>query len=212
MHKPVYNQFKYIIFDLDDTLVDTSKTIQRRLKSAVDSFSLEANVTYLYELVANPLRKELLAQNYEHSEIFWDEYERLRGIIYVNPMGNIRGIFDKLKAGGVKKGVLTNNTHNKALFKLRRCGINVTDLDGGFFNSDNLPFLKPDYRCFDFLSDKSSVVYIGDDLVDYTAARDAGIAFLGVTSGLTSGEQFVNAGLNNPYIFGDVNQIKFEND
>jgi phosphoglycolate phosphatase-like HAD superfamily hydrolase len=58
------------MFDLDDTLVDTSKTIRKRLKVAANKFSLEENVSSLYGLVANPLRKKIYANKFATVKIF----------------------------------------------------------------------------------------------------------------------------------------------
>jgi len=208
MLRSSYSQFKCVLFDLDDTLVDTTKTTLRRLEQASKKFSLEKDIRHLYNLISDPLREEVLAKSGKYSKEFWLEYERLRNTILVNPIGDVRGLFDKLKIREIKKGVLTNNTHSKSLFKLSRCDIYKEDLDGGFFNSENMLYLKPNYRCFDHLSDKDSIVYIGDDGIDYIAAKNARISFFGVTTGLTSKERFINIGLNDYYIFKNIHEIR----
>ena len=207
MQKGNYSQFKCVLFDLDDTLVDTTKTILRRLEQLSKKFSLEKDVDYLYNLVSNPLREDILAKSCECSKEIWLEYERLRNTILVNPIGDVRSLFDKLKKRKIKVGVLTNNLSSKSIFKLLRCGITQEDLEGGFFNSENVPYLKPDYRCFNHLKNKNSTVYVGDNSLDYIAARDAKISFFGVMTGLVPKEQFINLGLNEDYIFKNIHEI-----
>jgi phosphoglycolate phosphatase-like HAD superfamily hydrolase len=43
---------------------------------------------------------------------------------------------------------------------------------------------------------QDKVIYVGDDLSDYVAARGRGLAFLAVTSGFTTYEQFIEQGLD----------------
>lgn len=64
------------------------------------------------------------------------------------------------------------------------------------------PFKKPDGRVLDptrkhFGVKASKLLYVGDEMKDYKTALDAGSQFIGVTSGMTTPEEF--ADLDIPY-------------
>ena len=68
---------------------------------------------------------------------------------------------------------------------------------------------KPDPRVFDpsleaLGVEAHQVVYIGDELKDYYAARDAGIAFIGVETGMATAQEFIDAGAFSVSSLGDV--------
>lgn len=80
---------------------------------------------------------------------------------------------------------------------------------------DDYPFCKPDPRVFNralTLASKkgiprSRVVYVGDTLLDYEAAKGAGIMFVAVLTGGTTKEQFLSAGLDEAYILESVRDL-----
>jgi phosphoglycolate phosphatase-like HAD superfamily hydrolase len=87
--------------------------------------------------------------------------------------------------------------HHKAVAK-RFYNIDLTDEFFLLQGSDDEPAHKPDPRVFDraleLLKSKNisrtQVMYVGDALMDYYAARDAGIGFMGIATGFVSQEQF----------------------
>jgi phosphoglycolate phosphatase-like HAD superfamily hydrolase len=68
--------------------------------------------------------------------------------------------------------------------------------------TDDEPTHKPDPKVFEKALGilaakkigKDETVYVGDALMDYYAARDAGIGFIGVSTGLVSKEQLEHEG------------------
>ena len=76
-------------------------------------------------------------------------------------------------------------------------------------------FAKPDPRVFNraltVASKKgiprSRVVYVGDTLLDYEAAKGAGIMFVAVLTGGTTREQFMAAGLDEAFILNSVKDL-----
>jgi phosphoglycolate phosphatase len=106
-------------------------------------------------------------------------------------------VVSSLLAAGVEVGVITSLTGNLAKADLLRLGFPIDE----FFllqGSDDEPAHKPDPRVFDraleLLKSKNisrtQVMYVGDALMDYYAARDAGIGFMGIATGFVSQEQF----------------------
>lgn len=79
---------------------------------------------------------------------------------------------------------------------------------------DNLEFTKPDPRAFDPLLKAvvgriapNEILYIGDSLYDYYAARDAGLNFKAVTTGTPTKEDFLNAGVSNDQIISSFARL-----
>jgi HAD superfamily hydrolase (TIGR01509 family) len=88
--------------------------------------------------------------------------------------------------------------------------------------AEDTPYHKPDPRVFAPATaalarlgvELPQIVYVGDSLKDFQAARDAGLRFVGVLRGTTSAEDFALAGagtvesldalLQRLYVFGDV--------
>lgn len=81
--------------------------------------------------------------------------------------------------------------------------INDIKIDCNLFekiqSSDDTPYAKPDPRVFDdFLVryEAKKFLYIGDHIIDYEAAKGAGVHFIGVTSGgITTRDDFIAAGV-----------------
>lgn len=82
--------------------------------------------------------------------------------------------------------------------------------------ADDLQFHKPDPRVFDPAFEmlapdgigRESVVYVGDSLVDYAAAKNAGIQFVGVTTGIIDRDQFLDAGVDRENVLDSFTQIE----
>lgn len=79
---------------------------------------------------------------------------------------------------------------------------------------DNLEFTKPDPRAFDPLLRvldgriaSNEILYIGDSLYDYYAARDAGIPFIAVTTGVPTREDFLKAGISENSILSSFREL-----
>ncbi|GCE30102.1 hypothetical protein KDA_55860 [Dictyobacter alpinus] len=98
---------------------------------------------------------------------------------------------------GIEIGVVTSVLGSRARHDLMRLGFPIDH----FFllqGADDEPAHKPDPKVFDkalkLLSEKGitrqEVIYIGDALMDYYASRDAGMGFIGVTTGFVTQEQF----------------------
>lgn len=80
------------------------------------------------------------------------------------------------------------------------------------YGEEDLDYVKPNPKVFEkplkFLNlNCNQVIYIGDSLFDYFAARDAGIIFYAVTTGITTKNNFIKAGLNNQYILNSFLSI-----
>jgi HAD superfamily hydrolase (TIGR01549 family) len=98
-------------------------------------------------------------------------------------------------------GIVTASTQSLVLEDLQRLNFPIDD----FFaiqTAEDTSFHKPDPRVFDPILtklkaeaiEKEDVLYIGDGIRDYQAAKDAGISFLGITHGTTTKDEFAKCG------------------
>lgn len=80
---------------------------------------------------------------------------------------------------------------------------------------EDTKYHKPDPRVFNFVLDKlekkgigkSSIIYVGDSLIDYLAAHDAGIGFYGISGRTTDKKQFDKVKAKTLKNLGDLGKI-----
>lgn len=103
----------------------------------------------------------------------------------------------RFKAAGITIAAVSATTRRILADDAVRTGIPL-DLFSFMQTGEDTEHHKPDPRVFDPLLQwaekqgiqKSEIVYIGDSLGDWRAARDAGIRFVGVETGLINAAQF----------------------
>ena len=106
-----------------------------------------------------------------------------------------------LRSLNIPLGVVTNRDRETFEHRLEQAGITLENFTH-VQTADDTPYRKPDPRVFEALwlklkpkLGKDEIVYVGDTLDDYQAARAFGFQFIGVTSGPTTKSDFNNAGL-----------------
>jgi phosphoglycolate phosphatase-like HAD superfamily hydrolase len=109
----------------------------------------------------------------------------------------VGGSLLKISAAGLKLGILSTASKNLVIPHLEAAG--EASLFEMIIGGEDTSQRKPHPSVFDaFLRSwkKQKMVYVGDALVDWEAARDAGLGlFLAVTTGHTSKKDFVSAGV-----------------
>jgi HAD superfamily hydrolase (TIGR01549 family) len=111
-------------------------------------------------------------------------------------------------------GIVSSNRSNLIMKDLLRMRVSPM-LYALIHGPDECSAHKPSPAVFDNaltrLADRgiqtNEVVYIGDDLRDYVAARDRGIGFLAVTTGFTTPEQFTDLGLDPKLILPQFTEV-----
>lgn len=101
---------------------------------------------------------------------------------------------------GKRTALITNVT--REILNLDTSSLGFTPIDTYFDftqTADESEHKKPDPRVFTNLLtelsvEPSRVIYVGDELKDFYAARDAGIRFIGVETGMATREEFQKQG------------------
>jgi HAD superfamily hydrolase (TIGR01549 family) len=197
-------KYQAVLFDLDDTLVKTHLVKWAHHKAVAKKFynidltdevirehwgkPFEPMMAIFYQNADTPAN--MLAANLSLEDQYLKELQE-----------DALDAVDTLLAARVEIGIITSITGALAKKDLLRLGFPVEK----FFllqGSDDEPAHKPDPKVFDKALrlleakkiSKDEVVYIGDALMDYYAARDAGIGFIGITTGLASEDEFMHEG------------------
>jgi len=180
-----------VLFDLDGTLIDHFKAIHRCHAHAMTQLGLPAPTlaqvraavgagveVAVERLVGKELKSAALAIYRPH----WDatmlaDAEILPGAIE---------LLTALRARGIRTAVFTNKHGPSSRAVCAHLGL-AGLLDGNFGATDT-PWLKPEPHFARHVlaalgADAATTLLVGDSPYDFQAARQAGFAFIGVTTG-----------------------------
>ena len=195
---------KAIVFDLDGTLLDTSRDIRFVLNNSLAKFGLPPVSSGAlramlgdgaYTLVSRAVpagRRDLVQAVYEDYVPAYASHDNSRTVLYQGEDGALK----RLKAAGVKLAVLSNKPQDATLAccrdKLGEYGFDMVVGQGRF------P-LKPDPSALYYMMDslgvgKDECLFTGDGETDINTARNAGIQCVSVLWGFRSREQLAAAG------------------
>ena len=195
---------KAIVFDLDGTLLDTSRDIRFVLNNSLAKFGLPPVSSGAlramlgdgaYNLVSRAVpagRRDIVQAVYEDYVPAYASHDNSRTVLYQGEDGALK----RLKAAGVKLAVLSNKPQDATLAccrdKLGEYGFDMVVGQGRF------P-LKPDPSALYYMMDslgvgKDECLFTGDGETDINTARNAGIQCVSVLWGFRSREQLAAAG------------------
>ncbi|MCQ2519078.1 MAG: HAD-IA family hydrolase [Lachnospiraceae bacterium] len=186
-------QVKYVIFDLDGTLLDTSVGVKQAICYTVKQYGLPVPTEEEMDTFIGPPIYESFVRYYKMSdeeskkatEIFRDAYKN-QFLMGATAYDGIYDLLKKLKSLGIKTGVATNKRDDYAKVLLR--GFGFDEYFDFILGSDmENKMKKPDIviKCMEALGavDKQEVILVGDTVFDMEAAEQIGIGFIGVTYG-----------------------------
>ena len=182
-------KYDLVIFDLDGTLMDTSKSITKTVNSAMEELGKKqyfANecVKFVGGGVSGLARNILGKEKYD--DIMNEEMEKVIRKYYdiyfdygVEPYEGIPELLDFLEQNGVKKGIVTNKDHETALSAVDK-KLSKWKFDGIFGSNEKEYPNKPnpynvDRMAQDLNVSKDKILFIGDMLVDVNTAKNAGV-------------------------------------
>jgi len=194
--------FKLIIFDLDGTLVDTSRDITNALNYALNSFGLksftvEETVKMIGEGISRLIEKVLGQENLQlKDEVikkFLDYYsEHLIDYSKVYPY--VRETLEKLN--GYKKAVISNKRENLSTKLLDKLDL-LKYFDfvvGSDTTSERKPSAIPVIHVFKKLGvEPQETMMVGDSDYDIEAGKKAGVKTAGVTYGYREKQYLMDA-------------------
>ena len=172
-----------LIFDMDGTLADTNlvciEAFQRTFLHFLGrSYSAE-EIHALFGPDEEGIVRRLVPDKWQLAlEMYLHEYERAHAA-YLEPFSGLLPILERLRADGVRLGIVTGKGRGSAEISLRLLHvgpyfepIEVGSPDGGIKVSKIRLVLER------WAAAPESVAYLGDALADVDAARQAGITAL----------------------------------
>lgn len=183
---------KYLLFDLDGTLLDTTEGIIESVRYTIRQLGLPClQESELYSFIGPPVQlsftehyglTQLEAQN--AANIFRDYYKN-EALLKAMPYPKVLEMMRDLKSKGFKLAVATYKREDYALTILHHFGFDsCCDVVHGADNFNKLTKSDIIHLCLDDLGAVyEQTVLIGDTKFDALGAQEAGIDFLGVTYG-----------------------------
>ena len=201
-----------VLWDVDGTLINSAEQLFKDCCRAAQKLGLRIppreEFLTVWALPWAQLLKALWPNISE--EVFNERFEEQSA----QAVSGARRVLLKLKKDGHFLAVISNRERLSLKERMEHVGMPF-----GLFDYvqavDDFEFAKPDPRVFNrallLLSNRgiprSKVIFIGDALADFQAAKEAHIEFVAVlTGGVTKG-QFLVAGLNKSHILESVRDL-----
>jgi phosphoglycolate phosphatase len=202
--------FRTVLFDLDGTLIDHFAAIHRCHAFTMRQLGLaeptpaqvRAAVGAGLEIaIARLAGPERVAEALPIYSAHWDATM----LDDVALLPGARELLSALRTAGTVSAVFTNKRGESSR---RLCAhLGLTPLLADIFGAQDTPWLKPDARFAGHALEKlgataATTLLVGDSTYDLAAARNAGLAFHGVTTGTHSAAELRAAGATD--VFPDL--------
>ena len=208
---------KAIIFDFDDTLVKTfGRAYQRHLRTAKKLNLRMPSRKKFYRNFGKPWNKVIESlwpdvSLYRYKKAYYKlNYSDIKRFHGPPPVEGLRKTLSIIKKRGYRIFILSNRDKKSLGRNIDRLKIDShIELYHGMEHSK---FHKPDPRVFNPFYKKTKlknyeILYVGDLVTDYEAAKKAGIAFVGVTTGKDKRKAFLKAGLKKFFILNSISEL-----
>jgi phosphoglycolate phosphatase-like HAD superfamily hydrolase len=197
-------EIQAVIFDLDDTLLKTARIKWAHHKAVAAQYGVELTDETLARYWGMPF-DQMIGYLYNHADTVDNMRAANRALESQFPKeihDDTIEVLGALALHGIVAGVVTSTNTEFAITDLKRLQVPA---EAFLFvqGAEATPYHKPDGRVFDPALERlaelgirrSEVLYVGDALMDHEAAVQAGIQFVGVTTGFVSIEQFQEVGV-----------------
>jgi phosphoglycolate phosphatase-like HAD superfamily hydrolase len=209
------SKIKAVIFNLDDTLIETHPQIWKLHKHVAKNFyNVELTDEKLRQHWGKPLDR-LMEELYEFSDTVENMLAALMSVSHKFPVSVKDGsvdVINKLHDRGLKIGIVSATSRtfmNKHLtnfnFPIDKFTFIQTAEDTKIHKPNPDVFLPTFKRLLEDGVGKGEIVYVGDSMDDFKAATAAGIDFIAITTGIYTEEDFKKNGAKN--IVSDIKEV-----
>ena len=184
------NNYRSIIFDYDDTLVQTRsiryKTIKTITSEVFNHTISDDEIDFAWGLPADDFLLRIFGRFSDNLEYLWKIYNHYKQFDQNLPHS---GAFDFIKKFNDKflLGILTSSSYKVVLKELEEMNLDLNlffNIQGAEHTNVHKPNPDVFLPIFQFLSknglDKSEILYIGDSPVDFHSSTNFGLNFMGM--------------------------------
>ena len=204
---------KLIIFDLDGTLIDSTKQIVSAVDAARAKLKLpNANPEFLESKIGLPAKElfsdlELNTEDTDNAVAIFREHLKIIRINQSDVFESVFELLSSLKKMDLILSVATNKPTDLA--KIALANVELLDFFDLVLGSDNL-MPKPDpailnYCLMHFGVEAAQAVMLGDRVEDMRAAHSAGVSGVGILQGTHKISELIDAGANR--VFSNISEI-----
>lgn len=198
-------KYRYLLFDLDGTLIDTTEGVFKCAQYALKHFGIETDFNELRAFFGPPL-KVSFSTLYQLSEndadravkYYLERYEK-EGLKESRVYPEIPSLLEDLKKAGYILGVATSKFEEHAIKSLEQYGIAkyfdyITGANKDETRSKKHEVIIEALDRFGIKDDKTQVLMIGDMKYDVIGAHTVGIECFGIYTGTASENELETAG------------------
>lgn len=221
----VMEKYRVIIHDWDDTITNSFQAYALVFTDFAEYFKLPKPDDKLLrenwsltvpEIAAGAIEGLSVEEATEKADEFLkkfglDMYEK-----NIKAIPKAKETFKKIFETERILGIISNGNRDRIIRNYKKAIGKEVEYHHFIYGYEETVYRKPDPRAFETAMDfietnyglgKDTVVYIGDGIHDYAAARDFGIDFFAVTTGVRTKEDFLEAGLEPDFILENFSQI-----
>jgi phosphoglycolate phosphatase len=217
--KSTLKNIKAIIHDWDDTVTDSFNTYSALYSEYAEAYNLPAPQLEQIKshwgntvpVIINGVWPEV---DLTLAEKILTEYKPKKA--YDPPIfPGARDALELLKKRGYILGVLTSGNKRKLQQMYRLHFGEDRPLHDFMIAKEDNAYHKPDPRALDQAMEKlkelgiaeSQTIYVGDHPLDLNLARNRGIGFVAITTGIVSREQFLDEGMSDELILDSLSEL-----
>ena len=204
---------KAIIFDVDDTLLNFSEYATKQVQSITKKLNLKQvnkrEINRLWGTTLKNIVTKIWGERYIKK--FKKEFIKIQKKSKFPPQPYSLSLIKKLKKDYVL-GLVSSKSKAVLRLHMNLAGFNLKDFL--FANAaEDSKYNKPDPRVFSKPIKKlklkpKEILYMGDSIFDYIAAKRAGLNFIAVTTGSYTKKDFQKKGLKKQFILPSLKGVE----
>lgn len=201
----------YIVFDLDDTLVNTAVASFEAWTRSARALGIRSPTRTSFDEAYGKLSFRSCFETWfgPHPPIGFDEFSaRYWNTVVYSPIGDVVALLSALRKRGIGAGIVTNSVQQEARRKIASAAIppdllafvaGRTEAASGEAPPKDLVRILDSHRI-----DPRRAVHISDNPADFIASTRAGLPFRGVLTGIFSSGDFVTWNVPATDVYEDV--------
>lgn len=215
-------KYKYLLFDLDGTLLDTMEGVVKCAQYSLKSFGIDADLKHLEIFMGPPLRYSFMTHygfNDKEAGVAIEKYrERYDTVGWKEsiPFAEIPKLLENLKNAGYTLGVATSKYEKYAEIMLKYHDLDKyfdyitgSNLDETISTKDEV--IEEALRRFGISDDRCTALMIGDMRYDVLGAKKVGIDSYGIYTGTAKENEHEDAGATYiAYSFDEFEKVMLE--